>query len=388
MSTRALTPVAVALVLLSSAALAARPAPAQETAEREPGALVGRVLQDGRPASGVRVLAVAAGFSETTGGDGRFRMEPVSPGVHRLLVVHPEFGTDSTRATVAAGTTTGLTLRYGAGGELESTLHLGGLPDYDASGAEGEAEVGRSRIVGALIDRETSEPIPAASVRMPDLGRQARSSDDGRFVLDSLPSGTYTLRIDHVRYGQQTAEVRVPDNRTVEARLRLAPEAIEVEPLEVEVNVDVRSPGLTSAGYYQRRNWGRKTGYGYFLEADELNRRGNRLSNAIGSIPRVEVGQFGAQMSSASNVPYFPRHRDFSGQCLPAIYMDGQKLVGSGPAQEVLASFGPRGINGLANLSEVAAVEIYPSPSATAGDFQGADSSCGVIVIWTKRGVR
>lgn len=379
-------PIALALIVLASAAiLAPAPVRAQQTADREPGALVGRVLEDGRPASGVRVLAVSAGHSETTGGDGRFRMEPVAPGVHRLVVVHPEFGTDSARATVASGTTTGVTLRYGAEGELKPTLHLGGLPDYDAAGAGGEAATGRSRILGELIGRDTSDPIPAASVRLPDLDRQTRTSEEGRFVFDSLPAGIYTVRVDHVRYGTQTAEVRVPRSRTVDAEIRLAPEAIEVEP--IQVSVDVRSPGLASADYYQRREWGEKTGYGHFLEGEDLD-RGNRLSDVLGTVPRLKIGNFGRQLSSGGHFPYFPRHRDFSGPCLPAIYLDGQKIVGSGPAREVTLQFGPRGINGLVNLSEVAAVEVYPSPASTAGEFQGADSSCGVVVLWTRRGKR
>lgn len=373
------------VVVACAAAVVPTLAPAQGTAGREPGAIVGRVLESGRPASGVRVLAVAAGYSETTGGDGRFRMDDVPPGVHLLTVVHPDFGTDSVRATVADGTTTGLTLRYGEGERVRSTLHLGGLPDYDA-GVGGEAATGRSRVVGELIDRKSSEPIASASVRLPDLGRQAQSSDEGRFVFDSLPAGRYTVRIDHVRYGTQTAEVQVPRRRTVDAEIRLAPQAIEMDP--IQVSVDVRSPSLTSAGYYQRRDWGEKTGYGHFLEHEELDRRGNRLSNALGTIPNLKIGQFGSTLSGSAKLPYFPRHRNFAGACLPAVYLDGQKITGSGPAEEVGVQFGPRGIDALANLAEVAAVEVYPSPSATAGEFQGADSNCGVVVIWTGRGTR
>lgn len=374
---------AVLAALASATLLVASPVAAQEAAGREPGTLIGRVLQEGHPASGVRVLAVAAGFSKTTGGNGRFRMESLSPGVHRLIVVHPDFGTDSARVAVARGTTTGLTLRYGPERRLKPTVHLGGLPAAEAGEATGQAR-GRSRIVGDLIDRKTGDPIPSASVRLPSVARQTRTTKEGRFVFDSLGIGTYTVRVNHVRYGTQRTEVQVPDRRTVEAEIRLAPEAIEMEP--IQVNVDVRSPRLASADYYQRREWGEKTGYGHFLEGETLEKRGNRISEALGTIPRLSIGSFGGQMSAGSNIPYFPGHRGFNGQCLPAVYLDGQKVVGSGPATEVATQFGPRGLNGLVNLSEVAAVEIYPSASATAGEFQGADSRCGVIVIWTGRG--
>lgn len=373
-----------AALALTVATTAAPPAPAQETSNREPGAIVGRVLQGGRPLSGVRVLAVGAGFSETTGGDGRFRMDPVSPGLYRLLVVHPERGTDSTRVTVADGTVTGLTLRYGAEGGFERTLHLGGLPEYDADGAEGEPSSGRSRVVGTLIDRQSSEPISAASVRLPDLGRQARSGEEGRFAFDSLPAGNYTVRVDHVRYGQQTAEVQVPENRTVEAQLTLAPKAIEVDP--IRVSVDVRDPGLTTAGFYERRRWARRQGYGSFLEEAELDARGNRVSDVLTTVPKLQTGSFGPPLSGVGHVPYFPRYRQFGEQCLPAIYIDGTKIVGSGPVSEVSRKFGPRGINGLVNLASVSAIEVYDSPAGTAPEFQGSDSRCGVVVIWTKRG--
>lgn len=379
------TAVAVPGALLA-AALAAAPAWAQEAGDRETGRIVGRVLQDERPADPeVRVLAVAAGFADTIGEDARFRVDAAVPGIHRLILVHPNFGTDTVRATVAGGLTTGLTLRYGPGGQLSRTVHVGEPPPNPRGSGEPERpRTGRSRIVGRLIDRETSDPISSAGVGLPSVGRRTETSGDGRFVLDSIPPGTHTLRVDHVRYGERTTRVEVPSRRTIDVEMRLAPRALEVEP--IEVTVDVRSTALRTAGFYERRRRAREHGYGHFLDSTELERRGNQVSHVLGTVPRLEVGQFGGSFSGASNVPYFPRYQGLSGQCLPAIYLDGAKLVGSGPARKVAAEFGPRGIDGLVNLAGVAGIEVYESPAATAAEFQGSDSRCGVIVIWTKRG--
>lgn len=362
-------------------------AAAQEGGPDATGTLVGRVVETAAgPAEGV--LVMAGDEETTTGPDGRFRVEDAVEGVHQVVLFHPEHGTDTVRAPVADGLTTGLDVTYSPGGTATATTHLGGLPaSSGASAATADPSRGDARVVGRLLDRGTDRPIGSAGIRLPAAGLQTRTSDQGRFTLDSVPPGRHTIRIHHVRYGDRTAEVDVPDDRTVDVELRLSPDPVEVEPLEVAVDAEVRAPALTGADYYQRRRWAEKQGFGHFLEASDIEPRGSKLSHVLASLPQMTAsGQVQVGGQRVTGIPYFPRYSEGPfGICLPAVYLDGHKVIGSESPSEFVGKLGPRGVNSLAPPGEVAGIEVYESPAATAGDFQASDSRCGVIAIWTKR---
>lgn len=347
------------------------------------GSLVGEVTgPDGTPQSGV--LVIVGSNQTTTGKAGRFRVDSVAGGVYATYLYHPSHGRDTVRIPVAYGTTTGVSIDYEASGDVSRTLSVGGL----AGGSEGEApRAGESRIVGQLFDHTTDRPIEGAVVRLAPGDLRGTTSARGRFSFDSLAAGTYSVRIHHVRYGDQSVEVDVPADRTVDARIRLEPEAVEVEPVEVTVDATVRRPALQKSGYYERKERARKAGYGHFLEAEEIEGRGSEVSHLLGSVPQLTAtGPISVGGRLVRGLVYFPRYMEGPfGGCLPAIYLDGHKVVGGGSAGSHVSSLGPMGVNSLVSPSEVAGIEVYESPAATAGEFQGSDSRCGVVAIWTKR---
>lgn len=339
------------------------PSPARAQASPS-GSVVGRIIgPGGLPQSDV--LVVVGSRQTATGENGRFRFDSIAGGVYASYLYHPERGRDTIRIPVAAGTTTGVSIEYGPNGQVSRSLGVGGLP---GDGEEGGRRSGESRIVGQLVDRTTDRPIADAAVGLASGSRQQTTTSRGRFSFDSLAAGTYRLRIHHVRYGDRTAEVEVPADRTVDARIRLAPRAVEVDPVKATVDATVRRPALQEGGYYERKSWAQKQGYGHFLSAEEIANRGTDVSQVLGSVP---------QMTSYRGLVYFSRYNG----CTPAVYLDGHKVVGAASA----GSLGPRGINSLVSPVEVAGIEVYESPAATAGEFQGSDSRCGVIAIWTKR---
>lgn len=380
----------LATTLLLAVAIV-RPAAAQQPDAGATGTVVGRIVDpDGSPAAGVRVSV--ASEQRHTGADGRFRLDAVAEGLHRVVLRHPGLGTDTVQAPVGEGVTTGLVVTYSADGTASAGVHLGGLPASSPSRGSAAEDPGHSRVVGRLLDRSSGDPVASADVILPEVGRGTTTSGDGRFAFDSVPPGRRTVRVHHVRYGDRRAEVEVPGDRTVEVELRLSPQAVEVEPLEVVVDAAVRRPALTGSGYYERRRWAEKAGYGHFLEAEEIEQRGSKLSHVLGSIPQMKAsGQVQVRVDGgrtrASGIPYFPRYEEGPfGVCLPAIYLDGQKIVGSGSPRKFVKYLGRKGVNSLVPPQGIAGIEVYESPAATAGEFQASDSRCGVIAIWTKRG--
>lgn len=356
----------------------------QEPNADRTGILEGRVVEaSGRPAESVLIMV---GDRElTTGPAGRFEVEGLRAAYHELDLVHPDHGQVTVRAPVAGGMTTGLIISYGPEGEAEARIRPGGLSGTTRSRPDGDRR-GESRIVGRLVDRSNGQPIESATVRIPDAGRQTVTSDQGRFTFDSLAAGAYTVRIDHVRYGERETGVEVPERRIVDVVVRMAPKAVEVEPVEVTVEADVRRPALRDAGYYERRRWAQKQGIGHFLDAEDVEMRGSEISHVLGSVPQLQAsGRVSVGGQRVEGLIYFPRYLEGPfGKCLPAIYLDGHKVVGSGSPAEFVDDLGPRGINSLLASSEIAGIEVYESPAATAGEFQASDSRCGVVAIWTR----
>lgn len=378
---------AVAAVLLA-VGVGAADAAAQGASDRETGVLSGTVLSpEGAPLAGVSVADLASGQEARTGGRGKFRFGSAPRGFHVLLIGHPRLGADTVRTAVAGGKTVFLTLRYRERGELvkRTRLDTAGTPAVTRRGDAG-AGTGTARIVGRLVARGSGRPVEAATVYLPRRAETAVTGEDGRFVIDSLPGGSHRLRVDHVGYGSRELVVDVPAARTAELRVGLAPEALPMPPVEVDVRL--RSPGLVETGFYRRRRRGRALGFGHFLVGEEIRRRGGNLARALATVPRLRSsGRVKVDGRLVSGLLYFPQHHEERfGPCLPAIYLDDHKVVGSGSPAKAAKALGPTGVASLASVPQVAGVEIYDSPASTLGPYQGSDSRCGVVAIWTESG--
>lgn len=362
----------------------ASPVPAVQESASRTGEVAGRIVDSGgRPVSGVSVVLSETGTRTRTGVEGRLQFDGVGVGLRSLVLTHPRHGTDTVRVPVAQDQTTETTLRYSDDGQLSADIRMGGLSvSTGGVAAPSGARSGESTIVGRLVDETDRRPVPSADIELVEASRRTVSTNRGRFTFDSLSAGGYTVKVRHVRYGEPTVEVKVPKDRTVDVEIGLTPEAVEVKPLRVTVDATVRLPALEAAGYYERKEWQQKLGLGEFLEGEELDRRGSRLSQAIATLPSVNSWS----RQRVRGVVYFRRHlRGGAGgvACLPAVYLDGHKLVGSGGLGDWVNNVGPRGIDALANLEEIAAIEAYEGPASAPGQFHGT-SACGALVLWTK----
>lgn len=55
-------------------------------------------------------------------------------------------------------------------------------------------------IEGIVMDQNTGEPLPGATVIIPELQKGMSTTVDGLFEIDNVPNGTYTLRIHYIGY--------------------------------------------------------------------------------------------------------------------------------------------------------------------------------------------
>src|SRR6185436_18672011 len=85
--------------------------------------------------------------------------------------------------------------------------------------ASGAAQSG-ARVAGTVTD-SSSRPMYRADVMVMGTERHVRTDSAGRFVLDSLPGGKFTVRARHVGYGPAEWTVDVPKNGRAEVHLVL-----------------------------------------------------------------------------------------------------------------------------------------------------------------------
>ena len=64
-------------------------------------------------------------------------------------------------------------------------------------------------ITGTVTSAETHQPLAAVFIEVPSLNRTALTNEQGRFIIVSVPYGTYTVRASVIGYHQVTAEVTV-----------------------------------------------------------------------------------------------------------------------------------------------------------------------------------
>ena len=207
-------------------------------------------------------------------------------------------------------------------------------------------------IAGRLLDAGTGAPISTALVSVPALDISTLTTTDGAFHL-VVPAGLHTFEIRHIGYGTRTTEIEAPDG-TLSLEIRVEPAAIEVAPLEV--NVEWRPSYLEQVGFYERSAHGR----GRFYDPEDIRRGGDPLivgwrnmSERIFAMNRVNV--LG---------------------CAPQIIIDGRRdRVGL--------------MTGLAH-HRLGGVEVYGEPHKVPGlepliRAAGENPFCPTVIVWTRQ---
>ncbi len=85
---------------------------------------------------------------------------------------------------------------------------------------------GSGSIRGKVMDRETREPLPGATVMIKGTSLGAASNLNGEYMIPVAPVGNQTLAISYVGYVSTTVEVAVLENREVAKDILLEPTTI------------------------------------------------------------------------------------------------------------------------------------------------------------------
>ncbi len=97
-----------------------------------------------------------------------------------------------------------------------------------------------------------------------------------------------------------------------------------------------------------------------------------RITDALMRLPGVQT-VMDPQVPSRQ----FLAFRKMGASCFPAVYLDGI-MIGNGR--------GPAEINDILNPMVVAGIEVYRRTGGMPPQYWGTGSSCGVVLIWLRRG--
>jgi CarboxypepD_reg-like domain/Carboxypeptidase regulatory-like domain/TonB-dependent Receptor Plug Domain len=226
------------------------------------------------------------------------------------------------------------------------------LPLTDSTG------LSEGQVLGRVFDSETGRPLETVEVQIAGAGLWTLSDENGLFRFDAVPAGLHVLKVDRVGYAHRETVLRVIGRAGHQVEVALSEEAIELEPITVEVRS--RRWYSDMAGLQNRMT----LGIGRFLLRHDLIGRGiTRLADAAYGVPGFMVRRLGRYATVVVR-----------GRCEATVFLDGRRHV-------------PDPYLGLDAIPvfDLEAVELYRGPAETPPEFQAMEG-CGSIVAWTRRG--
>ncbi len=284
----------------------------------------------------------------------------------------PPGGVLRTRAWSATDTTGYVEFRVPDHGVLLRDLYVGAAlrmavkaaPD---SGSKDSVVVrGMSTLRGngsarGVVQGTAGKPLTGARVSLWSSGVEATTSSEGRFALDGLPTGTFTVESRAVGYAPQQTVVDVIDaeNATVVLAMNALPSP-SLDTVRVRANMTRSDRGMEE--FEQRK----RAGMGYYLDAAAIELRNPSLvSDLFRTVPGLMIlpGQFAGDQ-------VMMRGAGFSATCTPTVFIDGMRTGSDGNLDAVVTA------------QMIRAVEVYPRAMNVPPQYASFDN-CGSILVWT-----
>ncbi|MFQ5537864.1 MAG: carboxypeptidase regulatory-like domain-containing protein [Gemmatimonadota bacterium] len=308
------------------------------------------------PVPGAEVIVLSGDWKpvarDTADARGRFTLGGIEQGTYTLV---------ARAAGMVASAPTEVVLDSGNARQL--MVGLRPLPGFAAVSREGEGDEKGSVVYGTVKTRR-GDPVSGAEVVLETLGEKKAvlSGRTGRFLFEKVPAGAARLTVRQLGYEEVSDYVEVRPGTDSEVFVRLVEDPIEIEGIEVVTRS--RSSSRRLRAVYERMERGLG---GYFFTREDLAQMPSMpIGLAIDRLPRTRVRK--------GTGPYY--HVSIRGCGQPALYVDGVLMYRPGGPPTDLYSL---------STSELEAVEVYPGPATTPGEFIRLGVRCA-IAVWTKRG--
>jgi hypothetical protein len=225
-------------------------------------------------------------------------------------------------------------------------------------------ESGHGELRG-VVRALNGEPIEGARVGLLTGRDETITNSRGEFVLRSLPLGTHTIEARAIGYvpGQVLADI-VEFRQDPAQFMLLDVSAYLLD--TVRVAAARRMDAVAREGFERRR----RSGAGFFLDESVLDTmRAISFKDLVRSVPSIRFTR-GTRVDET-----WREHIEFmsgqAGACLPAIYLDGARLVHD-----------RTDLDAIIHPASVRRIEAYYRGVAIPAEF-ASNQTCGVLAIWT-----
>lgn len=227
-------------------------------------------------------------------------------------------------------------------------------------------------VTGQVIDEQTGGELPGANIFIVELGIGAASDANGRYEIENVPPGSYSLRGTFIGFRTVTQSIQVVAGETLTANLSLEPDYAGLDEVVV-TGIASSTSRARSAVAVSRVNAEELTTLNTYQDFSQLIGAKVAGLNVLPASGNVGSGmRFNVRGGGGLN-----------GQGQPVIYVDGVRI-----SNEEVVGFGAggQGTSELADLNpeDIASVVVLKGPASTA--VYGTEGANGVILITTKRG--
>lgn len=231
-----------------------------------------------------------------------------------------------------------------------------GVPALTGPGLAAQETGGTLR--GQVLDSETGEPLPEATIRIKGRADLFTADSVGRFSVLGLAAGEVEVTVAALGYSGLKIKLFLQSGTQVlERTFAMEFTGDKLPDVVVRVRAERLAPLYVD---FERR---RERGLGAYYRWDEIMARGfNNVGDALRSIRGVRIQcdqqtyECTARMARTLN-------------CTPTWWIDGQNV---------------RSFTENTSIRDVYGLEVYRGPGEVPGEFAGSTAACGAIVIWTK----
>ena len=293
--------------------------------------------------------------------------------------VRPEPGTTSARSDASVrvllcNVPTDVTVlvqgRAGAGPVGMVLVDLAGRPFGRA--ALDLAVAATTGAVTGVVRRRNGSIIAGATVVAIGTESRTQADESGEFTLRDVLAGPRIVEARAIGYPPGRAQTTVRPGRTQRVDILVGDSVTVLDPVTVEGRYE---PYLAQVGFNRRRN----TALGHFLDTTDIQKAGAvRFEEVFRMVPGVVLRPNGSgflvELQRGQGQIDNPALANY---CPPAYFIDGAYFP-LPPNQTPSVPLVPE---------EILAIEVYANLFSAPPQYQRRDSGCGVILIWTKRGV-